>query len=98
MLELVIAAWLSTATIRALPGEPPLVLAVGRTIPADTQWPFLARTVACRAYGGEVLTYLLVWMPSEYGSPLPAAFYSETVSCPDDVDGRPRGPIPARYE
>ncbi len=81
MLELLIAGWLSTATIRALPGEPPLVLAVGTTVPNETGWPSLARTVACRAYAGEVLTYLLVWTPDEYGAPIPAPFYHETVSC-----------------
>ncbi len=85
MLDLLIASWLTAATVRELPGQPPLVLAVGTTVPASDGWPHLARTVACRAFAGEVLTYLLVWMPGEYESPVPVAFYGETVSCPRAV-------------
>jgi hypothetical protein len=81
MLELLIAVWLATATVRELPGEPPLVLAVGITVPRSADWPGLVRTVACRRFAGEVLAYLLVEMPDEYGFPIPAAFYRETVSC-----------------
>jgi hypothetical protein len=83
MLELLMATWLSTATVRELPGDPPLVLAVGTAVPAATEWTQLARAVACRAFAGEVLTYLLVWTVSDEGGPLPVAFYRESVSCDD---------------
>jgi hypothetical protein len=85
VLDVLIAAWLTAATVRELPGQPPVVLAVGRTVPATGGWPDLARTVACRAFAGEVLTYLLVWPPGESESPVPVAFYRETVSCPRAV-------------
>jgi hypothetical protein len=88
MLELLIATWLSTATVRELPGDPPLVLAVGTAVPVATEWTQLARAVACRAFAGEVLTYLLVWTPSDEGAPLPVAFYRESVSCGDAQSGR----------
>ena len=45
MLDVLIAAWLTAATVRELPGQPPVVLAVGRTVPATGGWPDLARTV-----------------------------------------------------
>jgi hypothetical protein len=83
MVELLMATWLATATVRELPGEPPLVLAVGTTVPSTATWPDLARAVACRSFTGAVLTYLLVWMPGEYGEVLPAAFHRQTVSCRD---------------
>ena len=86
MFELLIAAWLQTATIREMPGQPgetPLVLAIGVTIPETALWPALARTVACRNLKGEVLTYLLVWSKNEYGMLIPAAFYKEVVTCQD---------------
>lgn len=91
MFELLFAAWLETATIREMPGDPqsiyskpPLVLAVGQTIPESASWPELARTVACRNFKGEVLTYLMVWVKNEYGIPVPATFYREVVMCPAD--------------
>ena len=71
MLDVLIAAWLTAATVRELPGQPPVVLAVGRTVPATARWRDLARTVACRAFAGEVLTYLLVWPPGETMKRLP---------------------------
>jgi hypothetical protein len=80
VLDVLIAAWLTAATVRELPGEPPVVLAVGKTVPATGGWPDLARTVACRAFAGEVLTYLLVWPPGESESPVPVAFYREKAS------------------
>ena len=83
MLELLMATWLSTATVRELPGNPPLVLAVGTVVPVATEWTQLARAVACRAFAGEVLTYLLVWASGDEGAPLPVAFYRESVSCDD---------------
>src|SRR5207245_10013073 len=82
VLDVLIAAWLTAATVRELPGQPPVVLAVGRTVPATGGWPDLARTVACRAFAGEVLTYLLVWPPGESESPVPAAFSRGPVRCP----------------
>ena len=85
MLDVLIAAWLTAATVRELPGQPPVVLAVGRTVPATARWPDLARIVACRAFAGEVLTYLLVWPPGESESPIPVAFYRERISCPGAV-------------
>jgi hypothetical protein len=87
MLELLMATWLSTATVRELPGNPPLVLAVGTAVPVATEWTQLARAVACRAFAGEVLTYLLVWTPGDEGAPIPVAFYRESVSC-DDLSAR----------
>src|SRR5207244_3358980 len=50
VLDVLIAAWLTAATVRELPGQPPVVLAVGRTVPAAARWRDLARTVACRAF------------------------------------------------
>jgi hypothetical protein len=88
VLDLLLAAWLETATISEMPGEPPLVLVVGQKIPERTGWQMLARTAACRAFAGEVLTYLLVEVPSEYGVGIPSAFYRETVRCPEGVPDR----------
>jgi len=85
VLDVLIAAWLTAATVRELPGQPPVVLAVGTTVPATGGWPDLARSVACRAFAGEVLTYLLVWPPGESESQVPVAFYREKVSCPRAV-------------
>jgi hypothetical protein len=83
VLDLLLAAWLETATIAEMPGEPPLVLVVGKQVPERATWQTLARTAACRAFPGEVLTYLLVEVPGEYGVAIPSAFYRETVRCPD---------------
>ena len=84
MPELLIAAWLTTATVQEMPGQPPLVLAVGTTVPETARWPELARSVACRSLSGDVLTYLLVWRAGErYEPPVPVAFHTETVSCPE---------------
>lgn len=88
MLDLLLAAWLETATIREMPGDPPLVLVVGQKVPERAGWQMLARTAACRAFAGEVLTYLLVEVPSEYGVGIPSAFYRETVRCPEGVPDR----------
>jgi hypothetical protein len=81
MLDLLLAAWLETATISEMPGEPPLVLVVGQEIPDRAGWPVLARTAACRAFKGDVLTYLLVEVENGYGMPIPAAFHREVVDC-----------------
>ena len=83
MLELLMATWLATATVRELPGDPPLVLAVGTAVPVATEWAQLARAVACRAFAGEVLTYLLVWKRGDEEASVPVAFYRESVSCDD---------------
>jgi hypothetical protein len=83
VLDLLLAAWLESATIREMPGEPPLVLVVGRDVPQRGDWPRLARAAACRAFEGDVLTYLLVDVPGDHGVPIPAAFYRETIQCPD---------------
>ncbi|GEM_PF-3216989 len=87
MFELLIAAWLQTATIREMPGqpgEPPLVLAIGVTIPETDSWPVLASTVACRNFKDKVLAFLLVWSKNEYGMLIPAAFYNEVVTCKNE--------------
>ncbi len=94
MLDLLLAAWLETATIREMPGEPPLVLVVGQEIPDRAGWPGLARTAACRAFTGDVLTYLLVEVRNEYGMVMPVAFHRETVDCPDSADDHGK-PTPA---
>ena len=88
MLDLLLAAWLETATIREMPGDPPLVLVVGKEIPERVGWPKLARTAACRAFPGEVLTYLLVEVPSEYGVGIPIRVLPRDRS----LSGRGRGP------
>jgi hypothetical protein len=86
MFEILIATWLATATVREMPGQPPLVLAVGTSVPDAAQWPELARTVACKSLTGEVLTYLLVWVKGEAYEPrVPAAFHHETVMCPAEA-------------
>lgn len=82
MLDLLLAAWLETATISEMPGEPPLVLVVGQEIPDRAGWPALARTAACRVFTGHVLTYLLVEVQNGYGMAIPAAFHREFVDCP----------------
>lgn len=84
-LDLMIAIWLATATLREMPalqaGDTPLVLAVGSVVPARETWPRITRAVACRAFTGRVMAYLLVNVPGEYGVPIPAPFHTEIVEC-----------------
>jgi hypothetical protein len=65
MLDVLIAAWLETATIRAMalsPADPtPLVLVVNTSVPPPAVWHEVSHRAACRAFPDDnVLTHLLV--------------------------------------
>jgi hypothetical protein len=87
MLELLIAAWLQTATVRPMAsssGDPaPLVLVANDSVPPRETWHEISRRAACGAFPGDsVLTYLLVQVrDTDEGYVIPAAFYTETVQC-----------------
>jgi len=87
MLDVLIAAWLETATVRAMalsPADPaPLVLAVNASVPPPETWHELSHRAACRAFPDDtVRTHLLVRVrDADDGYIVPAAFHTETVKC-----------------
>jgi hypothetical protein len=88
LLDVLIAAWLETATIRPMalsPGDPaPLVLVMNDSVPPREAWEEISHRAACNAFPGNdnVLTYLLVQVrDDDDGLLVPAAFHTETVDC-----------------
>ncbi len=87
MLDVLMAAWLETATVRTMalsPADPaPLVLVVNTSVPPPEAWREISHRAAGRAFPDDnVLTHLLVQVhDADDGYIGPAAFHTETVKC-----------------
>ena len=87
MPDVPIAAWLETATIRAMalsPADPtPLVLVGSTSVPPPEVWHEVSHRAACRAFPDDnVPTDLLVQVrDADDGYIVPAGFHTATVQC-----------------